>query len=56
MILNNPKVTKQEMAKAIGKSTKTVQRIIKNLKYIIYLGSMKKGNWKIVNENMSNNT
>ena len=48
MITNNPTVTKEEMAKAIGKTTKTVQRIIKESQCIIYEGTSKKGYWKII--------
>lgn len=48
MITNNPNVTKVEMSKAIGKTTKTVQRIIKESKCIVYVGSSKKGHWEII--------
>ena len=48
MITNNPNVTRVEMSKAIGKTTKTVQRIIKESKCIVYVGSSKKGHWEII--------
>ena len=47
MIINNPNVTKEKMALAIGKTTKTVQRIIKESQCIVYVGSSKKGHWEI---------
>lgn len=47
MIRNNPNVTRNEMASAINKSTKTVQRIINKHGKIIYVGSGDNGHWKI---------
>ena len=47
IISNNPNATKEEMAKAIGKTTKTVQRIIKESQCIVYVGTSKNGYWEI---------
>lgn len=46
MIKSNPNVTRDEMAKAINKSTKTVQRLINKCDEIINVGSGDKGHWK----------
>lgn len=46
-IKSNPLVTRSELAKAIGKSTKTVQRILNENPKIKHIGSSKKGHWKI---------
>ena len=45
MIRNNPKVTRIEMATSIGKTVKTVQRIINKCNKITYVGSGDKGHW-----------
>ena len=47
MIKSNPNVTRDEMAKAINKSTKTVQRLINKCDEIIFVGSGDKGHWEI---------
>ncbi len=47
LIENNPQVTLNEMAEAIGKTVKTVQRLIKDSNCIEYVGSNKKGYWKL---------
>lgn len=47
LIENNPQVTLNEMAEAIGKTVKTVQRLIKDSNCIEYVGSSKKGYWKL---------
>lgn len=47
MIRNNPKVTRIEMATSIGKTVKTVQRIINKCNKITYVGSGDKGHWEI---------
>ena len=47
MIKSNPNVTRDEMAKAIKKSTKTVQRLINKCDEIIFVGSGDKGHWEI---------
>ena len=47
MIRVNQNVTRNEMAKAINKSTKTVQRLINNCDRIIFVGSGDKGHWEV---------
>ena len=47
LIKNNPNITRKEMALVIGKTTKTVQRIISNSSKIVYVGSSKNGHWEI---------
>lgn len=47
LIENNPQVTLKEMAEEIGKTVKTVQRLIKDSNCIEYVGSSKKGYWKL---------
>jgi predicted HTH transcriptional regulator len=47
LIKNNPNITRKEMALVIGKTTKTVQRIISNSSKIVYVGSSKNGHWVI---------
>ena len=50
LIINNERITKAEMAKRIGKSEKTVQRLISSLtdKDIVErVGSSKSGYWKV---------
>ena len=47
-IRNNPNCTLDGMAKAIDKSIKTVQRIIKNSNKIKRVGSDKGGHWEVV--------
>ena len=48
MIRNNPKITRKEMAKVIGKTVKTVQRIINQNNNIKFTGSSKSGHWEII--------
>ena len=48
LIRKNPKITREEMAIAINKTTKTVQRIINKCEYIEYVGSGDKGHWGIM--------
>ena len=48
MIKNNPKTTRKEMAKAIGKTVKTVQRIINENNNVKFVGSSKSGHWEII--------
>ncbi len=43
MIINNPKVTREEMTKTIGKTIQTVSKIIKESQCIAYVGSSKLG-------------
>lgn len=47
VIKNNPQITRIEMAKHIGKSKATVERILKKSQKIIYVGSSKNGHWEI---------
>ena len=47
-ILNNNKISRKELAKVINKSSKTVERILKNNNKIIRIGSAKSGYWKII--------
>ena len=48
MIKNNPKTTRKEMAEAIGKTVKTVQRIINENNNVKFVGSSKSGHWEII--------
>ena len=48
MIKYNPRITRKEMAESIGKTVKTVQRIINESKKIKYVGSSKFGYWEII--------
>lgn len=47
LIKKNPNVTREDMARAINKTTKTVQRIINKCEFIKYVGSGDKGHWEI---------
>ena len=47
LIKKNPNVTREEMALAINKTIKTVQRILNRCEYIEYVGSGDKGHWKV---------
>ena len=47
-ILNNNKISRKELARMIGKSTKTVERIIKDSNRIRRVGSTKSGYWIII--------
>ena len=55
MISDNPKITRTELALAIGKSKKTVERIIKNNPKIIFVGSSKTGHWEILSDEPNKN-
>lgn len=46
-IKENTRITREELASTIGKSVKTVARIIKNSKIIKFVGSSKSGHWEI---------
>ena len=48
LIKDNNELTRQEMANMIGKSVKTVQRIINSCKKIRYVGSAKTGHWEVL--------
>ena len=47
-IKENPRITREELASIIGKSVKTVARIIKDSKLINFVGSSKSGHWEVV--------
>lgn len=46
-IKENTRMTSEELASTIGKSVKTVERIIKNSKIIKFVGSSKSDHWEI---------
>ncbi|MBQ8292909.1 MAG: hypothetical protein IJX78_03760 [Bacilli bacterium] len=48
LVKTSSKVTLKDMANAIGKTVKTVQRIIKRSNKIKYVGSSKTGHWEII--------
>jgi ATP-dependent DNA helicase RecG len=55
MIINNPNITFDELAKALNKSRRTISRIIKQLReqgIISREGSDKKGQWKVNTDNL----
>ena len=47
LIRSNPQISLQEMADKIGKSKKTVQRIIAASDDVIRVGNAKNGHWEI---------
>ncbi len=47
-IKENPRITREKLAAIIGKSVKTVARIIKDSKLINFVGSSKSGHWEVV--------
>ena len=47
MIRENPKVTRAEMAKRLGISMKTIEREIKKMPQIRYVGQGYSGHWEI---------
>ena len=47
-IKENPRITREELASVIGKSVKTVARVIKDSKIINFVGSSKTGHWEIL--------
>lgn len=47
-IKEKPRITREELASVIGKSVKTVARIIRDSKIINFVGSSKTGHWEIV--------
>lgn len=49
-IRKNNQITRSELAKTIGKSVKTVARIIKESSCISFNGSSKTGHWEIINK------
>lgn len=46
----NPKISLEELAGLIGKSKRTIQRIIKNSDQIIRIGPDKGGHWEIIDK------
>ena len=54
-IKDNPKITKSEIAKIIGKSTRTVQRIINENTKIKFIGSSKTGHREILSDDLNKN-
>lgn len=49
-IKNNGDITRKELARLIGKTIKTVQRLIKADGTIKYVGSSKSGHWEIIDK------
>ena len=47
-IKEKPIITREELASVIGKSVKTLARIIRDSKIINFVGSSKTGHWEIV--------
>ena len=47
-IIENPRITREELASVIGKSVKKVARFIKDSKLINFVGSSKYGHWEVV--------
>lgn len=50
-IRKSPNIKQSKLAEIIGKSNRTVARIIKNSPRIRRVGSNRTGNWEIVDEN-----
>lgn len=50
-IKENLRITIEELASVIGKSVKTVARIVKDSKVINFVGSSKSGHWEVVENN-----
>jgi len=53
LISSNKKISKEDLAKKIGKSQRTVQRIISSLiskGYVVRIGTNKYGYWQVVNK------
>lgn len=53
-IKENPSITREELAEIIGKSVKTVRRIIKDSKLITFVGSSKSGHWEVIEHKKDN--
>ena len=51
-IIDNPNITRDELAAIIGKSIKTVQRIISSSGIIKHVGPLKSGHWEIVSNEL----
>ncbi len=54
-INEKPNITRDELAIVIGKSTKTVQRIISSSGKIKHIGPLKGGHWEILSEERNKN-
>ena len=50
MVRGNPHISQREMAAAIGKTAKTVERIIKSSERIKRSGPDRGGHWEIVDK------
>ena len=46
-IKQNPHITRAQIAEQLGVSKKTIERRIKELSFIHYVGSSKSGHWEI---------
>lgn len=53
-IKKNERITREELAAIIGKSVKTVARIIKESDSIKFVGSSKTGHWEIIEDKKEN--
>jgi len=51
----NPKITRSELAKLIGKSTRTVQRLLESNTKIKFIGSGNNGHWEILSDESNKN-
>ncbi|BAL82794.1 hypothetical protein SELR_10860 [Selenomonas ruminantium subsp. lactilytica TAM6421] len=49
LVKSNDKVTRQEMAQKLGVSKKTIEREIKKITELSYVGRGYSGHWKIIN-------
>lgn len=55
VIKANPKITRSELAKLIGKSTRTVQRLLESNTKIKFIGSGNNGHWEILSDESNKN-
>ena len=49
-IRKNNKISRKDLARLINKSSKTIERLLKNSKRIIRVGSTKSGHWEIIED------
>ena len=49
-IRKNNKISRKDLARLINKSSKTIERLLKNNKRIIRVGSTKSGHWEIIED------
>ena len=47
LIQANPKISRKEMAEHIGKSPRTVSRILSQMDHVHYVGSGNNGHWEL---------